>query len=174
MGHGTCKLEKTKEGFSPHLPLWCTSQRTQMKRFLSERDRCNLDEERYERMRGIGFLEAHTFSIGPAKDWDKMFEELKAYKEEHGTVLVPHTPRSQLRNWIVTNREQYEKMKAGNKKSKMTVDRLQLLQELGLEMTCRERKGFDERRMARIQNKARRERATNGIVPTRTMDPKNS
>merc|ERR1711865_176050 len=49
-----------------------------------------------------------------------------------------------LRNWIVLQRAEYEKMKAG-KKTKMTGEKLQKLHKVGLEMTVRERMAFDER-----------------------------
>ena len=144
--HGTCKLEKDKEEYSPHLSKWCSLQRMQMKRYVTERDKCNLDDEKYARLVRIGMDTAYPARIEAVKegDWDTMLEKLKAYKEEHGNVLVPNQPRSQLRNWIVFNREQYQNMKDGEK-SKMTAAKLHLLQEVGLDMTCRERKGFDER-----------------------------
>jgi len=98
-------------------------------------------------MRGLGLLQQATHSASssdPAQVWETMYEALKAYKVEHGTVLVPDRPRSPLRTWIVYNREQYKKMKA-DETSQMTVDRLQRLQELGLELTVEERKGFNAR-----------------------------
>lgn len=61
--------------------------------------------------------------------WNMMYEELKAFKAEHGTTLVPHANFG-LGSWVKRQQVQYTLYRSGNK-SELTEDRVRLLNDLG-------------------------------------------
>jgi hypothetical protein len=144
--HGTCDMNKQNDGHSAHLDTWITEQCRQLRMFEKKSERCNLDEEKMTRLKELGLTTAPRLKPGLnyVGTWEEMCDRLKQFKAEHGHVTVPSLPRTALRNWIVNQREQFERMKAGGK-SQMTTERLSLLQQLGLPMRTGERKGFDGR-----------------------------
>mmetsp|Transcript_9436 Transcript_9436/g.13851 ORF Transcript_9436/g.13851 Transcript_9436/m.13851 type:complete len:531 (-) Transcript_9436:88-1680(-) len=66
-----------------------------------------------------------------SEKWNESYQELQRYHAEHGDCLVPQKfpPNPQLGRWVQTQRKQYKFMK-DNKRSSMTLDRAQLLNEL--------------------------------------------
>lgn len=66
------------------------------------------------------------------KKWDERLLELRAFGQEHGHSLVPHTypPNPQLARWVKRQRRQHKLMQEG-KSSTMTPEREELLESLG-------------------------------------------
>ena len=65
--------------------------------------------------------------------WNYHYEELLAFKEENGHVLVPHTypAKPHLARWVKRQRRQYKLYIGGDKKSTMTEGRINILNEIG-------------------------------------------
>eukprot|EP00804_Cyclotella_cryptica_P031119 CCRYP_011732-RA/>CCRYP_011732-RA protein AED:0.03 eAED:0.03 QI:459/1/1/1/0.66/0.5/4/77/1122 len=61
--------------------------------------------------------------------WNMMYEELKAFKAEHGTTLVPHANFG-LGSWVKRQQVQFTLYRSGSK-SELTEDRVRLLNDLG-------------------------------------------
>ena len=66
------------------------------------------------------------------KKWDERLLELRAFRQQHGLSLVPHTYPSnpQLARWVKRQRRQHKLMEEG-KQSTMTPERCELLESLG-------------------------------------------
>ena len=66
------------------------------------------------------------------KKWDERLLELRAFRQQHGHSLVPHTYPSnpQLARWVKRQRRQHKLMEEG-KQSTMTPERCELLESLG-------------------------------------------
>ena len=66
------------------------------------------------------------------KKWDERLLELRAFRQQHGHSLVPHTypPNPQLARWVKRQRRQHKLMEEG-KQSTMTPERCELLESLG-------------------------------------------
>ena len=64
--------------------------------------------------------------------WNKRLGELKVYREENGDCVVPrgYNDNQKLGRWVNNQRAQYRLMKDG-KKSQMTEERAQKLEEAG-------------------------------------------
>jgi len=83
--------------------------------------------ERIARLNAIGF------EWDPQKaQWDIMYERLKKFKEELGHCRVPkgYSKDKELANWVRNQRLEEANMKRG-KKTRMTQERIQALEELG-------------------------------------------
>eukprot|EP00594_Rhizosolenia_setigera_P017051 CAMPEP_0178958122 /NCGR_PEP_ID=MMETSP0789-20121207/11400_1 /TAXON_ID=3005 /ORGANISM="Rhizosolenia setigera, Strain CCMP 1694" /LENGTH=223 /DNA_ID=CAMNT_0020640659 /DNA_START=37 /DNA_END=708 /DNA_ORIENTATION=+ len=70
--------------------------------------------------------------------WRSKFQQLCAYKQQYGNTNVLPSRNKQLGNWVYTQRVDYKKLKE-NKKSPMTLERIQLLESIGFEWvrSCR-------------------------------------
>jgi hypothetical protein len=68
-----------------------------------------------------------------AENWSLRFREVKHFVEGHGHCVIPHDyPSNQvLSRWAKRQRYQYKLYEAGSKKSSMTVERIEALEELG-------------------------------------------
>jgi len=66
--------------------------------------------------------------------WNQRYKELIDYKTKHGNCIVPrnYKPNKQLGAWVMHQRYQYRKLHQG-KKSSMTEERIDKLEEIGLE-----------------------------------------
>ena len=73
--------------------------------------------------------------------WQRRFQELLAYKEEHGNCLVPRTyaMNPQLGKWVKMQRFQYKKLSEGQR-SRLTADRVRQLESIGFVWIVRSRK----------------------------------
>ena len=65
--------------------------------------------------------------------WHKKFEEMRQYKDTHGNCLVRYAHPT-LGSWVSTQRQNYKKMKEGNR-SHMTQERIDLLTSIGFKWT---------------------------------------
>lgn len=79
------------------------------------------------------------------QNWDRMFQELEAYKAQHGHLNVSFQENKSLAAWIVTQRTEYKKLKNGQS-TRMTAIKMQKLTELGFQFSKRPSyKSWDER-----------------------------
>ena len=113
--YGTCSIPRprAKDGPYKQLANWVNNQRTGYSEFMKAKKaglpttNCHgMTEERIARLEEIGF----EWSVGWSSQWDSRYEELKAYKEKHGTCHVPYVkggPHEQLANWVRTQRLGY-------------------------------------------------------------------
>jgi superfamily II DNA or RNA helicase len=82
-----------------------------------------LSPDRIARLESIGFEWAPN-----ASDWEKMFEDLKTYKHNHGDCRVPisYSFNKPLANWVSKQRKSYSE-------GKLSPDYITRLEELGFE-----------------------------------------
>eukprot|EP00873_Tetraselmis_striata_P009424 jgi/Tetstr1/429688/TSEL_019584.t1 len=113
--HGDCLVPR---GYMPNPALghWVHMQRQRHKKG-------KLTAERVEALEALGFdgdpLEGQ---------WQRMYEQLVVYKEEHGDCLVPqgYMPNPALGNWLSVQRQRH-------KKGKLTAERVEALEALGFD-----------------------------------------
>ena len=110
--HGDCLVPR--KGGNLQLGLWVSKQRG-----LKRRDK--LDADKIKRLDELGFVwEPHQ------QAWEDQFQEMVAYKREHGDCLVPDkwTHNKSLGSWVSNQRNV-------KKKDKLDADRIKRLDELG-------------------------------------------
>ena len=98
-----------------------------------------LTESRIRIMDELGFQWVSTSKFAPGVTWDKRFEELKAYKAEHGHFNVPRTAggsAATLATWVRNQRCFYMAKKRG-KGSPMNRERVAKLEAIGFEWKLR-------------------------------------
>jgi len=93
--------------------------------------------ERISKLKSISFVwrvEKRAVWRGEKKDqWNKKFELLQWYKEEHGNCLVPGSysiDSANLGDWVKTQRREYRKLQQGLQ-SAMTPERIVKLESIG-------------------------------------------
>jgi hypothetical protein len=141
--HGTCHVPVTKPRPSyKELALWVTSQRRTYKELEShptDQPRTNnmITEEQVNLLNGIGFSWSGENTMRP---WHEMFEELKEYKEKHGTCHVPVTKPSpehkELGVWVSYLRRKHKELKKQpadqpRTEDMITDEKVDLLDQLG-------------------------------------------
>jgi len=95
----------------------------------SSRKSQNLDKDRIAELERLGF----RWETGHDVKWRKRFRELCEYKATHGHCIVPvrYAQKPELGRWVMTQRRQYVLLQEGSKTSKMTKERIKLLQSVG-------------------------------------------
>lgn len=89
--------------------------------------KAKIDLARIQKLESIGF------EWDPQRaQWNTMYDKLKAFHGTHGHCKVPkgYSIDLELANWVRNQRLEYANMERG-KKSRMTEDRLKLLNDLG-------------------------------------------
>jgi Helicase associated domain len=137
-----CTYLKEHDGRYPHeadlstlskedikLHIWCSRQRVLYKAFVNQKyDKTCINEKRIKALNSINFV----WSVLESQ-WDEKYEELKQYFKEHGTTLVPSTYRHignySLARWVDNQRRHYT-LRNQNKPSKLTDERIELLNKL--------------------------------------------
>lgn len=108
-----------------------------------------LTHDRIQRLEELGFV----WSL--RDDWYKHYEELKAFKREHGHCNVParYQNNRRLGIFVSAQRQQYKALQQGKqaKNSRLTQDRINLLNELGFTWTIRSRDSLGESWNQRLQ-----------------------
>lgn len=120
----------------PRLGRWVHYQRVEFWIF-QQCGVAKITEDRIERLDAIGF------EWDPQKaQWEKMFEKLKAYKNEHHHCKVPkgYTKDLELANWVRNQRLEQANLSKEGKKSRMTPERYKLLSDLGFKWSLPSRK----------------------------------
>lgn len=111
----------------PGLGDWVVTQRMQHAQLLDGQP-SQLTPLRRELLDEIGFV--WQIRVRPA--WQSRFDELVEYKKKNGHSKVPqhYVENRALGKWVAKQRQQYKLLKAG-KKSFLTPDRLERLEEIG-------------------------------------------
>lgn len=78
-----------------------------------------LSDDRLQRLVDIGFM----WDANESR-WEAKYSELRAYREKHGNVNIPHDRTSELWRWVGTQR-------IFKKKEKLPADKIQQLDEIG-------------------------------------------
>jgi len=152
---GDC-LVPTK--YSPNLKLarWVGNQRAHYRLYIKAKEAGTTDstaggmsEERIERLESLGFCwNARPDSVDGAS-WNLRFQELSAFREEHGNCEVPRNyPQNQsLANWVSNQRTHYklyvQAQESGDSDTVytfMTAERVAQLESVGFTWTVRKRR----------------------------------
>jgi hypothetical protein len=126
--------------FPSNIPLgiWVKTQRQQYK-LLQENENSQMTTERIESLNEL------DFEWSSRKDnstlWEQRLQELATYKQVNGhtNVLFRCTSNKPLGNWVGKQRSQYKLFREG-KKSQMTEERIESLNELDFEWSSRKAK----------------------------------
>jgi hypothetical protein len=125
--HGHCNVPKN---YSENLKLglWVETQRTQYN-FHVKGKRSDMTLSRIRELESVGF-EWH--SRGAA--WEDRLSELANYRKIHGHCNVPYNYSENLKlgKWVAYQRQQY-RLHVEEKRSQMTLSRIQELESLGFE-----------------------------------------
>lgn len=113
-----------------------------------------LTDERIRRLESLGFV----WSL--RDDWWKHYEELKAFKEQHGHCNVParYAQNRRLGIWVSAQRQQYKLVNSAlddpkqRRAAPLTAERVGLLNELGFTWTIRSRDSLGESWNQRLQD----------------------
>jgi hypothetical protein len=97
----------------------------------------SLDQARVRALEQIGF----TWDMRHDIEWKKLFAELCQYKESYGTCMVParSTNYQKLGHWVMTQRRQYVLLSKEDRSSRMTAERLKLLNSIGFVWVVRKK-----------------------------------
>jgi hypothetical protein len=139
--HGDC-LVPNKYSTNPQLGTWVMHQRAQYRK-LREGKPSPMTEERVNALEAIGF----TWAISNADtDWAERVEDLKRFKAQHGTCLVPnkYPENPKLGAWVGKQRKQY-KLFLENKPCNLTQERIRELDEVGFVWSLRSLVDWDAR-----------------------------
>ena len=182
------------------LGTWVDTQRVQYKKMRKKLDREGLDyvppkrddepedlegdfatkkplvgrltDDRIRRLESLGFV----WSL--RDDWQKHYEELVHYKEEHGNCNVParYTKNRRLGIWVSAQRQQYKQITSAvdddkpKRATPLTQERIDLLNALGFTWTLRSRDSLGESWNQRLEElKQYKERYGTCLVPTRYL-----
>ena len=131
--NGHCNVP-TRSG---SLGIWVNTQRHNY--WLSKEGKSSrMSDDRIQKLESIGFQ--WSLRCGLSKDektvqWDAQFQKLKKYKEMHGHCNVP-TKSGRLGRWVNRQRYYCRLLKEG-KSSRMSDDRIQKLELIGLQWSLR-------------------------------------
>jgi hypothetical protein len=169
--HGTIEMSRTKSGWSIGLDRWVSYQALQRRKYEEDPNTSGLDETRIQRLKDLGVRAREkkevlvTITSKNAPSWDEMFEQLRAFKEEHGHAEVPYKPKTLVRNWTLMLREDFEKMKEG-KSNSLTPERMSRLTGLGFRFRINRRMPYDQRAAEWLEYKTK-----HGRDPARDSGP---
>lgn len=102
--HGDC-LVPYRYGTDRALGTWVATQRRQYK-LLSKGEKSLMTTERKRKLHDIGFV----WEVHQQVPWETRYQELLAYKKEHGNCTVPigYEKNKQLSNWVSKQRQEYQ------------------------------------------------------------------
>lgn len=100
-----------------------------------------MNDERIKRLESLGFAWTVINREYYHDSWARRFEELKEFKAQNGHCFVPRKyPENQpLAYWVERQRQDYRNLQKG-KPSKMTADRVGVLEEVGFHWSAKEQK----------------------------------
>eukprot|EP00548_Thalassiothrix_antarctica_P017317 CAMPEP_0194194734 /NCGR_PEP_ID=MMETSP0154-20130528/75747_1 /TAXON_ID=1049557 /ORGANISM="Thalassiothrix antarctica, Strain L6-D1" /LENGTH=360 /DNA_ID=CAMNT_0038919191 /DNA_START=225 /DNA_END=1307 /DNA_ORIENTATION=- len=141
------------------LKSWIRTTSDQLTLFEKDSEASTLDADRVKQLKDIGFVkhvkqEGSKLPARGGKSWDENFNDLQAFKGEHGHTNVPHLPRSSLRNWVVLQRDMYVRLKEG-RKSDLNGERVAKLVQLEFVLQSTSRLTFDERALEWLEFKTK-------------------
>ncbi|KAL7577913.1 hypothetical protein ACA910_007547 [Epithemia clementina (nom. ined.)] len=119
---------------SPGLAKWVDIQRSQFRLFNRGRP-CSMTQEKIDVLEQIGF----RWKL--LEDWCDRFRELEDYVTKHGDTLVPqhYASNPSLGIWVRNQRTQFRLYKEG-KSSRLTPERVKMLESLNFEWNAYEAK----------------------------------
>mmetsp|Transcript_46790 Transcript_46790/g.91323 ORF Transcript_46790/g.91323 Transcript_46790/m.91323 type:complete len:254 (-) Transcript_46790:113-874(-) len=111
----------------PELGDWVSARRKRYKLITcGKANPTSIVQERNKILTDMGFVwDANEWM------WENIYKKIKEFKEEHGHLRVPRTPKESraLCDWIHTQRSEYRKFLI-KKRSQLTEDRVRKLNEL--------------------------------------------
>lgn len=128
------------------LGIWVSAQRQQYKQLSAASDGSKprraapLTQERINLLNDLGFTWTIRSRDSLGESWNQRLDELKQYKQQFGSCLVPsrYPPNPELGIWVGTQRTQYrlyqQAKQSGNRilhSTAMSEDRICQLEELG-------------------------------------------
>lgn len=136
------ELEKCKEkhgsirepgkAFSTAMEAWMASQKAQHKLYLEGKP----SKLTSAHVALLNHLDPrwNEPSRAYAERWEKRFEELRQFKQDHGDTLIPYKypENQQLSNWV-QNQRKFGKMVKAGKKASITPERIEKLEKLGFD-----------------------------------------
>jgi len=124
--YGNCLVPRSYSANS-QLGAWVHYQRQQY-RLLQKGKRSQMTIERADILHAEGFV----WNVQGHRPWEERLEELRAFKSQHGSCLVPvkYSPNPQLGNWVHNQRKEYKSLQE-KKKSALTQDRIRILEREG-------------------------------------------
>mmetsp|Transcript_10236 Transcript_10236/g.13519 ORF Transcript_10236/g.13519 Transcript_10236/m.13519 type:complete len:242 (-) Transcript_10236:376-1101(-) len=124
--NGNCLVPDNEE--NPALGFWVKTQRVQYNRMKENRS-SNMTQDRIDNLESLGFDWDPQGSL-----WTKRYQQLEKYKDGNGDCLVPkkYIDNPALGEWVNTQRSQYQRFKE-NKASRMTQDRIDMMESLGFD-----------------------------------------
>jgi len=138
--HGHCRVKSVPEFASnPELGLkkldtWMVKARAQYRKYLN-------GESKAYRPHRIVALERLGVFVGK---WQEKYNNLLAFKEEHGHCNVPTRSYKdqKLGNWVGWQRSAYKKYKDGKDINPLSPERIKLLEDIGFSFNLHEEKGI--------------------------------
>jgi len=120
---------------NPTLGDWASRQRQYYKQIQKGTSSSNLTEDRIELLNKIGFDWDSVKLKRSQHQWDERYKELVCYVEKRGNTRVPRDVNPSLSNWTVRQRQDFRLLQKGDP-TKMTEDRVHLLDKIGFEWEC--------------------------------------
>jgi len=123
------------------LGVWVKRQRNQYKNFKAgNKEKCGeMTEERIQLLETIGF--EWCLRAGPEPNsWVDSYNELKAFKEDHGHTRVDEKQNKTLSEWVKQMRAYIKKFNENNDDNALTLEQYNLLKDLELDSSLRESK----------------------------------
>mmetsp|Transcript_16763 Transcript_16763/g.31759 ORF Transcript_16763/g.31759 Transcript_16763/m.31759 type:complete len:583 (+) Transcript_16763:365-2113(+) len=138
--HGHCLVPHTFPE-NQSLARWVKRQRRQYKLLQDGDTSSTMTQDRVELLNREGFVWDSHEAV-----WRERYEQLVRYKEQHGHCRVPSYSKEypQLATWVKCQRRQYKLFWEG-KRSSMSVERNQLLEEIGFVWEVRSEKKFSSK-----------------------------
>ena len=118
----------------PGLGVWVRNQRREHRKLLDE-EPSTLSQERLDALESLGF----KWYTPHARAWEARFQELVAFKKQHGHAHVPEVYHDNppLGQWCMNQRTNY-KLYCSGEPTGMTAERIEKLQEIGFAFSLRE------------------------------------
>jgi Helicase associated domain. len=138
--HGHCLVPHTFPE-NQSLARWVKRQRRQYKLMQDGDPSSTMTQDRVELLNREGFVwDSHEVV------WRERYEQLLRYKEKHGHCRVPSYCKEnpQLATWVKCQRRQYKLFWEG-KRSSMSAERTQLLEDIGFVWEVRSDKGLHDK-----------------------------
>uniref|UniRef100_A0A7S2YR94 Helicase-associated domain-containing protein n=1 Tax=Entomoneis paludosa TaxID=265537 RepID=A0A7S2YR94_9STRA len=141
--HGNCLVPQRHEE-NLGLGEWVRTQRKQYKLYSEDKNKpgCSITDEKVQLLENINF--EWKCKASP-EDWMTRYNELGKYLEQHGDCNVPKVYQANraLGNWVQHQRKHYKAFHS-NRPTKITEERIQLLERMGFQWQVRE--GFPKKR----------------------------
>lgn len=150
--YGHCLVPHTYPD-DQHLARWVKRQRRQYKLMLDGTKTSTMSQGRVDILNSEGFIwDSHEVV------WQERYRQLIEFRETHGSCRVPSYCKDnpQLASWVKCQRRQYKLFWEG-KRSSMSVERTQLLEDVGFTWEVRpdvllKKKKSDMKKLAEVLN----------------------